>query len=304
MKKENLTQHYISKFIEKHNDKYDYSDTIVESSSKKIFVKCKIHGGFLVTPNNHLNRLSGCPSCKNIDRNFIEEAKLIHNNFYDYSLVNYVNNRTKVKIICPTHGVFEQLPMNHKKGTPCPSCSNDERKYNLDELIAIGNKIFDNKYDYKYLKEDYTNSSKKVRIVCPEHGVFNQSPFSHFIREHGCSLCKPKSNGEANIEAFLTENQMSFVRQKTFDGCVNKTKLLFDFYLPDYNTCIEFNGKQHYEPISIFGGLEQLKKQLHNDSIKVEYCRRHNIDLIVIKYNECINSKLDYLKSCKDIKND
>ena len=301
MKINNLTEYYKSKFINKYNNKYDYSKVFVNKSNEKIIVMCKLHGEFLVSPNNHLNKGSGCPNCKNVDVNFIDICKEIHHNYYDYSLVNYENNRTKIEIICPAHGIFKQLPMNHKNGSICPRCSNEHRKYDLDDLINLGKETHSNKYNYQYVKEDYIRSDKKVRIICPTHGVFLQDPFSHFIRKYGCKLCKPISSGENIIEKYLIENKIEYIRQKTFDKCINLSKLSFDFYIPNLNLCIEYNGKQHYHPISVFGGEEQFKKQQVNDSIKSNYCHKNNINLLIIKYDEDIIKCLSNLKSTKNI---
>lgn len=302
MKIVNVTEYYKSKFIEQYGDTYDYSKMIAIRSNIKTIVICKSHGEFLVTPNNHLNKKSGCPSCKNIDKNFIKTCSIIHKNYYDYSLVEYKSNRIKVKIICPNHGIFEQLPMNHKLGSCCPKCSIKNRKSNLDDLIQIGKEIHSNKYDYRYLKEDYIRSDKKVRIVCPDHGIFLQDPSSHFKRKHGCKLCKKISTGESIIKEFLNEKKVDFLMQKTFDDCVNLSKLSFDFYVPSLNLCIEFNGRQHYLPISVFGGQDQFIKQIKNDRIKNEYCVKNNINLLTIRYNDDIINKLSkYLQSTKDI---
>jgi len=301
--KKDITEYYKAKFIDKYGDKYDYSKTQVVKSSDKVIVTCKVHGDFLVTPNNHLSKGSGCPSCKNTDKNFIDYCSNIHNNYYDYSLVEYKNNRTRIKIICPKHGVFEQLPMNHKSGSICPKCSNDKRRSNISDLMDMGHKLHSNKYDYKYLEYDYSNSGNKVRIVCPKHGVFKQDAFSHFMRGYGCKLCKRMSNGEVIVGNILDDNNIEYISQKTFDDCINQTKLSFDFYIPKYNLCVEFNGRQHYEPISVFGGSEQFTRQLKNDKIKRDYCNSRGIQLLIIKYDDnIIDSLSKYLKVTEDTK--
>lgn len=127
-----LTQ---EQFIEKAKsilgDNYEFKKTKYIASQIKVIVTCKIHGDFLVTPNNLLQHSSGCPLCAPekarralayTNQQFIKKAKKIHGERYDYSLVHYVNRRTKVKIICPIHGVFEQTPCNHLKGCGCPHC--------------------------------------------------------------------------------------------------------------------------------------------------------------------------------------
>jgi hypothetical protein len=88
------------------------------------------------------------------------------------------------------------------------------------------------------------------------------------------------------VENYLKNNQIEYESQKKFDNCLYKTNLVFDFYLPKYNTCIEYNGIQHYTSIDIFGGDDALKLNKLRDSIKVEYCKKNNINLIIIKQDK------------------
>lgn len=121
---------FISKARLVHRDKFDYSKVHYIKSSEKIDIICPTHGIFKQTPNNHL-RGQGCPKCKyelqslqkrQTKASFIEKANTIHNNKYDYSLVEYINNRTPVRIICPQHGEFIQIPHDHVSGCGCPKC--------------------------------------------------------------------------------------------------------------------------------------------------------------------------------------
>ena len=121
---------------------------------------------------------------------FIEKAKKIHGNFYDYSKVEYVNKNTKVCIICPKHGEFWQTPDNHFKGQNCPRCANITRgntfRGNKDEFIKKAREVHGDKYDYS--KVEYMNINTRVCIVCPKHGEFWQTPYSH-LKGFGCRLC-------------------------------------------------------------------------------------------------------------------
>lgn len=130
---------------------------------------------------------------------FIEKASLIHKNMYDYSLVEYKNCKTKVKIICPLHGVFEQTPDKHinaKQG--CPICAGNIKKTNED-FIKDAMKVHGNKYDYS--KVNYINRSINVSIICPEHGEFKQMPQNH-LKGEGCPYCANK----ITTEMFITES--------------------------------------------------------------------------------------------------
>jgi len=115
---------------------------------------------------------------------FIKKSNLIYDNLYDYSLVNYVNAHTKVKIICPEHGVFEQTPANHMRNSGCSKCDLKKRK---EKFLNETKKIHKKLYDYSLV--NYVNAHTKVKIICPEHGVFEQTPANHILKTQGCPQC-------------------------------------------------------------------------------------------------------------------
>jgi very-short-patch-repair endonuclease len=286
-------------FIEKaknlHGDKYDYSIVNYLNNITKVNIICPKHGEFLQFPNGHLIGQE-CPKCsstcvKSTDQ-FILSAKTIHNNIYDYSLVNYVNNRMKIKIICSKHGIFEQAPYSHLNGNGCPKCAVIKNsgilKKTQQEFINESIKLHNNKYDYS--KVNYINAHTKIIIICPEHGEFKQKPNNH-LNGRGCPSCS-QSKGEKIIENILLRKNLNFIKQKTFKNCKCKQKLQFDFYLPEHNTCIEYDGRQHFEPIKYFGGEVAFKILQERDKIKENFCNENNINLMRIKYNENIENKL------------
>ena len=198
-------------FIEKakliHGEsKYDYSCVKYEGGSKKVKIICKNHGEFYQTANNHLCGCD-CPKCAYIinginsrNNNFIEDAINLHGNLYDYSLVNYVNNKIKIKIICKYHGVFEQKPNDHLRGLRCFKCFGTIKK-TTEDFIMDAIKIHKHKYDYSLV--DYKNNKMKVKIICKEHGLFEQVAKSH-LNGNGCSKCK--SNCKLTIDIFISES--------------------------------------------------------------------------------------------------
>jgi hypothetical protein len=127
---------------------------------------------------------------KKTKEEFIKEATEKHKGKYDYSKVEYVNARTKVCIICPEHGEFEQLPNNHIKGYGCPTCGvenrSEKRTLTKEDFIKKAREVHGNKYDYS--KVEYVNCMTKVCIICPEHGEFKQVPSQH-LSGKGCSKC-------------------------------------------------------------------------------------------------------------------
>ena len=279
-----------------HGEKYDYSLVNYINNNTKVKIICKHHNIiFEQSSSSHLNG-SGCPYCWNeihkvSKEEFIRRSILIHGNKYDYSLVEYIDGNTKVKIICPEHGIFNQTPNNHMIKNGCSYCSNN-KKSNTNEFIKRSNIIHNNFYDYSLVK--YINSYTKVKIICPEHGLFEQNPHCHITKKQGCHECN-ESKGEKYITSFLINKNIEYIREKRFIDCKYKNTLPFDFYLPNYNTCIEFDGIQHYLPINKWGGEKRLKRIQLCDQIKNEYCYCNNIRLVRIRFDENIEQKLNEL---------
>ena len=126
---------------------------------------------------------------------FINRSNKIHNSKYDYSLVDYKNCTTKIKIICKIHDMFEQQPQAHLNGQGCPKCSGKMRK-TKEEFIVESNKVHNNKYDYSLV--EYKNNKTKVKIICPEHGIFEQRVDMH-TQGHGCDKCSGTYNSTTEI---------------------------------------------------------------------------------------------------------
>lgn len=128
---------------------------------------------------------------------FIVKARKIHGNKYDYSKVEYKNNKTKVCVICPTHGEFFVKPNNHLMGSECPLCASEKRNKSIREkrgltkeiFVERSSKIHSGKYDYS--KVEYINTDTKVCIICPIHGEFWQIPYLH-MKGQGCPICGAK----------------------------------------------------------------------------------------------------------------
>ena len=274
------TDSFIEKAIKIHGNKYDYSKVEYIKSKLKIIIICEEHGEFEQTPSHHLlgKSCKFCSGWKSNSQIFIQKSIILHNDKYDYSKVEYINSETKVKIICKEHGVFKQEPNSHLKGYGCAKCIYN--KSNTTDFIEKSIKIHNDKYDYS--KVEYVNALTKVKIICKTHGIFVQIPNSH-LNGSGCSKCG-NSKGENEIMNILIDKCVIFESQKTFEYCKNKHKLPFDFYLPEYNICIEFDGKQHFEPINFFGGKDAFNKTKINDNIKNKYCSDNNIKLIRIPY--------------------
>lgn len=281
-----------------HGNKYNYSLVEYVNSKTKIKIICSTHGAWEQTPQKHLSG-QGCRQCGEIKssikqssvakQEFINKANFVHKNKYDYSLVDYKNNRIKVKIICPIHGVWEQKPNGHLSSKGCRACSGYE-KLKTKDFLRRANDVHEEKYDYSLV--DYKNHYGKVEIICPIHGQFVQGAGSH-LAGVGCPHCC-ESKGEKQIVSWLKKNKINFQRQKTFNNCKYKRQLYFDFYLPDYNLCIEYDGIQHFKPIKHFGGEGAFKESQKRDEFKNRFCKKNNIKLLRISYKENMAKKLKF----------
>lgn len=131
----------------------------------------------------------------------------------------------------------------------------------------------------------YINSLNKILID------FNCGHEAHLIlsnslkKGHGCPTCS-ESKGEKSIRIYLENNNINFIQEYKFEDCKYKRSLPFDFYIRDYNLCIEFDGIQHFEIIERFGGEEKLKLTQKLDRIKNKFCKYNNINLLRIPYWE------------------
>lgn len=178
-------EEFIKRAVYKYKLYFDYSLVEYKDYKTKVKIICPEHGVFEQTPYNHINSEgNGCYLCSgkitNTLENFILTANALHSNKYDYSLAVYKNSGTKLKIICPLHGIFEKTPNNHislKQG--CPVCSG-QVKHNVDSIVNKLSIIHKNKY--KYNLKTYTNNKQIIEIICPEHGVFKQKINAHMSR--------------------------------------------------------------------------------------------------------------------------
>ena len=277
------TESVINRFKKIHGDKYsyEYSSPIIGSTDKIKLIDNKSKDVFLYRVDRHLQGMS--PNKVTLNR-FRVKGSEIHGNKYDYSLVKEIKgNNNKVKIICPEHGEFIQSVSNHINCVAgCPKCSKYDR-WTQEELISEFNKIHFSKYDYS--KFEFENVSKKAQVICKEHGSFFQNINKH-LNGQGCPKCSNNSKGEEYVKLYLEKNNIKYIPQHGFDTCKHINRLSFDFYLPDFNTCVEFDGIQHFKPIRDFGGDKGFSDVKKRDEVKNKWCSENNVKLIRIKYNQ------------------
>jgi len=314
------TQDFIRKAQLKHQNpdgtpKYTYDNVNYIGADDDVMITCPVHGDFPQTPHIHLGG-SICPYCsidaaRSNKKEFVDKAQKVHQNpdgspKYTYDNVNYVANNKNVLITCPIHGDFPQTPSNHLAGSGCKKCNSNTS--NSKEFIEKAQKVHhnpDGSPKYTYDNVNYVNSKKNVLITCPIHspihGDFPQSPNNH-LSGAGCPWCN-ESKGEKVLGRLLYEKNINYTPYKKYDDCYSfKTinglskkckNLEFDFYLPDLNTLIEFDGAYHFKKIH---NNHDYMNQVLNDREKNEYAKLNNIKLIRISYRDMKKIEQELMK--------
>ena len=250
--KRSTTGAFIEKAKAVHGDKYDYSKVAYIGAKYNVTIICSIHGEFDQRATDHLAG-HGCNCCgianyASDTEQFIEKANALHGNKYDYSKVEYINNSTKVIIICAEHGDFEQIPNDHLDGHGCKSCMSkrltDLKSSNAVEFIKKAETVHADKYDYS--KVEYSGNKQKVIIICPDHGEFEQRPNNH-IMSAGCPKCFNRvSKAEQKIIDFVSENYTGEIHTSVSPDFMHG-KLELDIYLPEKNLAFEYNGNYWHD---------------------------------------------------------
>lgn len=215
------TNKYIELLKEKYpNSPYSFDNITYVNNHTPILLECKEHCVFSTLPSSLNKSLTECPIChkKRISEQmtstteeFIQKAKEVYGEKYDYSKVNYINAKNKVCIICPIHGEFWILPSEHLGGRGCPKCSNehlwDKRtdRPTTASFIEKANIIHNGKYIY--YKTKYKNSKSKLRIECPIHGEFLMTPNAH-LHGQGCPKC-----GRITLASYFAKNINDFINE-------------------------------------------------------------------------------------------
>lgn len=267
------------------------SDIYVNYITKLIW-KCSKGHVWLTTPSIVING-SWCPVCAGKMQLSIEEMQEIATKRGGECLSKtYINVETKLKWKCCKNHEWQATPHIIKQGHWCPKCVN-LMPSTIKEMqeIAI-------KRSGKCLSNKYINSYTKLKWECNKGHEWLAVP-SSIKNGIWCPFCN-ESHGEKIIKEFLERNKIIFEKEKRFDNCKNNKKMPFDFYLPIENILIEYDGKQHYEPVNFRGCSDEQAQKTYldskqNDKLKNKYCVDNNIQLIRIPY--IIKNIEEYLKN-------
>lgn len=244
----------------------------------------------------------GCPSCRTErisstqrkpEEAYISELKEKNPNL---ELADkYINSKTPIRHRCKKHDVyFDTPPAVALQGCGCPQCWKEKlrdlhlkpQEQYVQELKEVQSNII--------LIGEYNGIEVPTTHKCLTCGnEWISTPHNILLMGSGCPKCNISSKGEKQIGMWLDQNDIQYVQQKTFEDCIDKRKLPFDYYLTEYNTCIEYQGIQHYKPVDFFGGEKDFLIRQHHDEIKKRYCIKNNINLICIPYWENVNEYLN-----------
>lgn len=251
-----------------------------------ILHKCIIHNIEWKPYPEAILRGSGCPECGKekihnslgwTHEQYIEELKIVNQNIVVLGV--YVNTITPILHKCLIDGYEWKIePSSTLQGVGCPKCAGNA-KLTQDEYVY---RVLLINPDIEVIGQ-YIGRFTPILHKCRIDGFEWMASPSNILYGRGCPQCQ-ESSGERRVRQWLSNHNISYIYQKTFDDCKYKKTLPFDFYLPDYDIAIEYDGEQHYKPIKCFGGEEKFKKTIERDKIKNDYCECNNIRLLRIPY--------------------
>ena len=228
---------------------------------------------------------------KKTHQQYVDELQNINSDIEP--IENYINTDTVILHRCKICEHIWPIKPNHTlSGHGCPMCgfknvADGKRKSQeqyIQELFYVNPNI--------EVVGEYINYITPLLHRCKKCGNEWEAKPAHTMRGHGCTSCN-ESHGERGVSQWLINNDIEYIPQYRFNDCRDRYALPFDFYLPKFNTTIEYQGRQHYEAVEFFGGQEYLEYIQYHDKIKSDYCTKNNIQLICIPYYEDINEYLN-----------
>ena len=269
-------------------------------ANTKIMHRCLIHDiCWETTPSRALQGV-GCEMCKKerfrkakckTHSRYVEEVSMVNPNIE--VVEEYVDATTPIKHYCIKHDIYwNALPDNILHGHGCVECGKEKigdknrKTYEqyIEELKTLNSNII--------VIGVYINALTPILHKCLIDGYEWYASPANILFGTGCPKCN-ESKGEKHISKWLDNNNIQYISQKTFKDCKNERCLPFDFYLPEYNLAIEYQGEQHYRPIDYFGGKENFEAQQKRDNIKRDYCKNNNINMLEIPYYKNVEEELN-----------
>ena len=256
---------------------------------EKILVQCKQCGEQYYAWPNNLLKGHGCRRCADTknsnnytmtDEEFKQRVNKLNPNLFVRG--TYTKSNVPIECECLICGnVFYPRPANllFRNGS-CPRCSRKALRKTQEEFIEDVYKL----NPHVKIIGKYNNNATSVDCECLKCGTHWSPKATWLLQGKGCPTCN-MSKGERKIESFLLSHNIAFQKQYTYDDCKDKAKLPFDFFLPDFNLVIEYDGKQHFQEVEDWfnSTLEEIQE---HDKIKNEYCANHDINILRISYKD------------------
>ena len=295
MNKKVTTEEWIEKAKKVHGDKYDYSKVEYVNNRVPVEIICKTHGYFKQIPYSHLAG-RGCPECGIINKvlhktsnteKWIEKAKKVHGDKYDYSVSKYTKATESIDIICKKHGLFTQRASDHLSGYGCPKCGYEkvsaDLSSNKENFVKKANSIYNGEYTYDNFV--YINNKTPGYVTCKIHGDFLVRPDNHLSGRNGCPHCTAEqSKWEKEINDFLKDNGIE-ITENVRNILDNGYEL--DAYVKKYDIAIEYDG--------LYWHSEKFRDKMYHSN-KTNECLSKGINLIHIFEDEW-KYKSDIVKS-------
>lgn len=250
-KKKKTTDSFIEECKLVHGDEYDYHKVEYKNLKTKVTIICNTcNTEFKQTPNNHLCNKQGCPKCSGkytmTTEEFIEKAKSVHGDKYDYTPTIFINCSTKIEIICKIHKNIFVIPSVHLSGSDCFQCTGTPKK-TTEEFIIDAKLIHGDKYDYS--KVVYNKTCEPVIIICKKHGEYYTTPNKH-LSGGDCSKCITTSYSKKQIEwlEYVMKIDNIYIQHHQNDGeyKIPGTKYKVDGYCKKNNTVYQFHGSFYH----------------------------------------------------------
>lgn len=264
------------------------SEEYVNARTKLDFRCLKCGEIFKATPDNIL-RGHGCPFCAGQVPPTKEEIRRKISGRYTVKSLEFKKCRDKIILTCEKHGDFSIPVRRVMQGHGCPRCGlcsgqDYKRKTTEQFLEEISFRNYDEIYDFS--ETVYVNAKTRITVICRKCGKrFEKNPRLFYSGTMKACPCCSYYAGEEIIKDLLEENKIAYIPQYSFKGS-EISRLSFDFYLPAFNTVVEFQGMQHYKAVRCWGGEERLKRQQENDQRKRDYCAKNGIREIEISYRD------------------
>nr|QQV29495.1 hypothetical protein K-LCC10_0240 [Kaumoebavirus] len=277
-----------------HGDIFEFDPATYTKVLENVSAKCKkCEHEWSANPHSMLRKdqPSGCPKCSGKLRKtfemFVEDVKEVHGDIFEFERESYHSTQKRVNAACKKcdykWSPFAQHFLRRDVPSGCSKCAGNARK-TPQEIIEMSRERHGGTYEYR--EESITTTSKKMTVVCKQHGDFYQTPSDHIHGGYGCPSCKTKNEAkikkimETMFEESFPKGRYDFLYWET----TNKN-LELDGYCEELGIAFEYNGQQHYKFVEMWHKTEdKLEDQKARDRFREKKCQEEGISLVVIPY--------------------